>query len=302
VPFELIYSVDFSQNEDLAPIVDVLRWGNMLRAAPSGLAEWVDNPVYATLTGRLTRQLTENNNAPAARSTLYVRTPELELESRIRTEVTFCLPTAEGYNSSNELESVETMHGTRKSGLSYPEDWAVALNISPGADLGRAQATFAIVTCQFNFFTREGGVRLNTVGSVSRDPSGQLISPLNYLQFVHNTPGVPPTVFKLEHDFCGYAAEESEQVIGCGRLTIDGPNYSKEDRRLYASTVFNPTNRNDPYLPIAALGISLGTRFGVGRFGVDVSSFKVFQSLPTSAPHPSDDSVGQFGQDIDREE
>jgi hypothetical protein len=141
-----------------------------------------------------------------------------------------------------------------------PEPWAVALNVKFGSENYVADEPLVAVTCQFN--GQPSGVRLNTPFNEEKDQSSNLMSPLNYAP-------TPPSVFLLEHSFCGIKAA-GRYSISNGSLTI-GPSAITKDQRVGSHKGLSGGQQTW----IGALGVTLITRMGFGQIMVRLRRFSI---------------------------
>lgn len=138
-----------------------------------------------------------------------------------------------------------------------PEPWVVALAAKLDEEF-TANKRLAAVTCQF----RQPGVRLNTPANLEGDPGAELITPLNY-------GALTPGIFTLKNYFCGVKAV-GRQSIGFGSLSTSSQIGAKEDQRLYSTAEMSGGQEW-----IGALGVTIATITGQGRFTVRLRKFSV---------------------------
>lgn len=278
--FNTIYTVDFKDG-NLTPSFDSYGWGDMRVTPP--LAAPNNSKTFHYPNGGLqlevTRAKTPNNDAPPARCALYVLTPNLTQNSRIRTRIEFDMPTAAGFNSAGELVALEPIGPPPAEVPTRPEPWAVVLSVSPRPDVA---GPMVFVTCQFNkLLTPGGGVRLNTPFALQTDKGPPLVWPLSYGAMTGY--GLKPIPFTLEHDFCGWNAVDLDHIVGSGHLateqfdTIGLPGGPRQDWRVYSSDVFNTQPSQNP-APIGALAATLAIT-GMGAVGITFHRFTVLQNL-----------------------
>jgi len=301
MPFGELYAVNFA-NGNRHPHVDLNGWGDLLVAPPVRALLANSFGVSEGLVLELARG--EAAGTDSAQTALYLAPAGgIALDSRLLMRVTFDRPRAEGFPLDSHGEFAEEIERAQRSTgeegrpgraaeipgsvfpadfgstpgtLTVPEAWAVALLLSPGQNL--AQPQMSIATCQF----RTNGVRLNTPGSIQRDPAAALESPLNYdaykggyIAFPNGSDGeVDPPIFTLEQSFCGVAPEEDIPTVGCGLLTISRSWLEpRRDHRLFSSSALT-----SPLAPnIGALGVALAA-LGLGRMTVRLRSFEVLRN------------------------
>lgn len=287
MPADRIYSVDFA-NGNLTPSVDALNWGKMRRghSAPEsghtfnshadheGLhlgisraedsGNFVSNSVYVIPS--FIEPPTTSAHARAAGELLG----EHPLGTRLLLRLEFDSPHASPFPHPEKVEPLK------------PEAWAVVLKLKLSANPNDVKAEAAVnVTCQFNNKDNPNageGARLNTPGSEQRDQAAPLDAPLDYDKYLGSSTR-RPTLFVLEHAFCGIQAGPAPvpattnpnapvgHSAGCGFLDIGG----KKDLRVFSSTGLSKVANAS----IGALGVAVITQFGVGKIGVLLRRFSV---------------------------
>jgi len=293
MPYREIYFVDFSGGK-LTPDVDEWNWGAMRISDPDPnagayvITDHPDDPEGFGYNFRVERKKTTPSNV-AGRLSVFVTQPKgpppepkLDFSVRLRLQAVFDYPEAEGYDDNDVLHRVSygTVGATPDAdeGLTRPEPWAVGVVVSPNVNLSD-DTKIVTTTCQFNMAPLKGGIRLNTPRSLQDDSPVQYLAPLDYYWFDLDG-GFPK--FIVENFFCGVdvtAHPQPKRVCGLGTFKTD--NYSGEpEMRAYSSDVFQ--KQGNP--PIGALGISVVSTSGKGRFKVRLRTFKV--SIPFGASWP----------------
>lgn len=220
---------------DLTPTLDTLGWGPMV-VGDSGPAA---NPVSSGDPQGLTLSVTGAGGPAGIGVHVVFDEDELSLETRLVCRV--------------EFERPQVVSGN-------PEPWAVALAVKFGDESFAGNEKLAAVTCQF----RPTGVRLNTPQHLEGDQAVDVISmtPVNY-------GALTPGHFTLEHYFCGVNAA-GRQAVGFGTLSIGAP-IGEDDQRVYSNAQLSDGSQDW----IGALGVTLATLTGNGRFSVRLRSFSV---------------------------
>ena len=274
MPFEEIYAVHFGEG-NLHPHINKHNWEDMqfkesmptTPTTPDNHVEWMANEFGGTL-----RLLRPEDTAPGvdARGSVFVPTPGLTLANRIRLQLRFSSPQAEGFKNGVLLP----ITAPPALDVTPPESWALVLNVGRDAIMDPNNA--ANVTCQFTRLQGDGGFRLNTPGSIETnagDNAAQLYRPLDYR--LYRMGGE----FTLEHSFCGLAASDTHPVIGSGYLRWDAAYQQStrgplEDQRLYSSDVFQIASNP----AIGSVGATLVTRQGKGRISAHLISFRAWEN------------------------
>jgi len=277
MPFKPTYFVKFAHG-NLTPNLKPKGWPGMTLSAPT------QSDPYG-----LRFKITRLPSDPPQRQSVYVVPPyDLPIETRLLLRVTFDLPYAEGFSDhgpfSGETELPGSLALVDPSSPTVPEPWAVALSVSTENHL--ASARNASTTCQFHHLH---GLRLNTTGLQVDQAAGLEGPPIDYDKYlgVDDADGAhkPPTIFILEHSFCGQGAATIGHTAGTGFLKISRGGSSLNDHRVYSST----TLTNPSAGPIRALGISLSTLVGVGQMSVRLRSFGVwFNPRVYPGPRPEE--------------
>ena len=287
MPADQIYSVDFA-NGNLTPSVDELNWGDMLpgHSAPEsghafnsqaeseglrlrisradGSGTFVSNSVYVIPSS--IHPPTSSAHARAVGELLG----DHPLGTRLLLKVEFDSPNASPFPHPEKIDPLK------------PEAWAVVLKLKLSDNPNDAKADAVVnVTCQFNNKDNPNageGARLNTPGSEQRDQAAPLDAPLDYDQY-QGSSSRRPTLFVLEHAFCGIQAGPAPvpattnlnapvgHSAGCGFLNIGG----KKDLRVFSSTGLSQVANAS----IGALGIAVITQSGVGKISVRLRRFSV---------------------------
>ena len=291
MPADKIYSVDFA-NGNLTPSVDKLSWGQMHlgQSAPqtghtfnsdadsegrglrisraSGSGPFISNSVYVIPSSL--QPPTSSLAAPTS-SAYAGAVGELlgghPLGTRLILRVEFDSPHASPFPHPEKIDPLK------------PEAWAVVLKLKISRSPNDAQPDAVVaVTCQFNNKDNPNGVegaRLNTPGAQQGGRVEPLDTPLDYAKY-H---GPSPTLFVLEHAFCGIQAGLAPvpatttpnapigHSAGCGFLDIGG----KKDLRVFSSTGLSKIATAS----IGALGVAVITLTGVGKISVRLRRFSV---------------------------
>jgi hypothetical protein len=279
MPFVETYSVNFA-NGNLQPHLNVLNWP----ALELSNSDDTESDAF----GR-TLKLTRDDEKDGAHNSVALIPPAgFPLDVRMWLRVSFDLPFA-----SRLPEAPEGIN---------PEAWAVALRVSPKAQL-LDNDTFD-VTCQFTRGSG-GGVRLNTPanslpeeprrGTLQRDQAAFLESPLDYNRYQGGLIALPfgtgpfvevdPPLFTLEHSFCGWNFRNNGHTVGAGFLRINRPPIERapwplevRDHRVYSSDTLKFALSDETFVQarIRAVGVSLATRMGLGNMSVRLRSLQVW--------------------------
>ena len=292
MPFVKTYAVNFANNNNLDPHVNLKGWPAMLLSTPTP-NDLADRSLDD---GGLNLKITRGLAVPAqsaAQNSVYVVPPDgLSLDTRLFMRITFDRPQAEGLS-----KNVQDPPGRHPETNTVPEPWAVALNVSPAPNVLNAPDSMVNVTCQFSR-GQNSGVRLNTpkdprgFGSLQTDPAANLESPLNYENY--NSELSQP-IFTLTNSFCGWNSATNGHTAGSGSLKIfrgwvrdhrlpqhpwREPDEVK-DHRVYSNNSFQRRYGSAQGIEalgqgIEALGMSLVTLSGQGIMSVRLRTFELW--------------------------
>jgi len=220
MPFTEIYSINFADNKNLKPHLNLAGWPDMQFSARSAN----DHATRAFDShGLKLRVIREKDGPNESRNIVFLAPPPFPVDVRLRMRLTFDLPRADNvppglHAHPGSVESPEGEAGPRadiSQGTTtpppppdVPERWGVALSVSTSTETNIAPNEMANVLCQFNR-TRDG-VRLNTPVQLQGDESGLLDTSLDYDSYL----GTPdPALFTLEHTFCGHHLGKDKRAI-----------------------------------------------------------------------------------------
>lgn len=238
MPPRQVYWVDF-RNSNVTPYT-CEDWGPLaMGGSPNGRR--TTSPTPRGLELHMTREA--GDRAPASNS-VYVLPPErsLLLDSRFRLRASFEQPAAEWLPGS----------------AVGPENWAIGLQVklTREVDLDPETEPCVAMTCEFRRTALGSGVRLCGVNDQQGDAGDYVDSPIDYRAYRADCFGIGRAPrFTLELNFCG---RQASYAVASSSLSI----VDRTDHRVLSTRRLS----GGPQNWIGAIGVSLATSAGVGRY------------------------------------